>query len=462
MRWWLRAGAVGFVAWVLSCVAAPTPCAARARGIAARSCNGCHNGGAEPQVRLMALTEGAPGQALRLLLEIETKNGPTAGFYLTADEGSLSAVSGQGAQVFADGGLAHSSPKQGSGFVQFELDWTAPADPTGVVFEVWAVSANDNDRSTGDAEGSTTLTLAVGCDGLMYFRDTDRDGYGSAASGIRLDCEPRDGYATLEGDCDQNNADINPSADEYCNERDDDCDDLIDEGSLPQAHYPDPDGDGHGQPGSESTLECPPPPAHAPTDDDCAEGDPTAHPGATEICDGHDNDCNGQSDERVKPTCGVGWCRRESWSCDVEDCEPGEPREELCNAFDEDCDDVLDEGAECEGGLVCQEGVCVVAGGAGRSGAGSSEAGRGSAGQQGVMPAEPTAEPQSPVEVDAGSAKPAPSDAGCAVSRIGTTPWSQHAAFCAVALSLLSRRRRSSGVRSLLRASRSALHSSPP
>src|SRR5262249_10155622 len=149
------------------------------------------------------------------------------------------------------------------------------------------------------------------------------------------------------------NADINPGAEEYCNEHDDDCDGAIDEGSLPQTHYPDPDGDGHGQNGSEGVLECPPPPGYAPSDDDCVEGDATAYPGAEEVCDGHDNDCDNQSDERVRPTCGLGWCRRESWSCNVADCTPGEPREEECNAFDDDCDDVLDEGATCEAGLSC-------------------------------------------------------------------------------------------------------------
>ena len=443
--WWVRVGAIGLVAWVLSGALAPAPCAARAGGIAARGCNGCHNGGDEPQVRLMASSEAAPGQPLSLLLEIETKNGPTAGFFLTADAGTLSTVAGQGTQLF-EGGLAHSSPKQGSGFVRFELSWTAPAEPTGVMFEVWAVSANDNDRSSEDGASSTRLSLAVGCDGVMYFRDADRDGFGSAASGTRLDCEPREGYAEIEGDCNENDAKVNPDAEEYCNEHDDDCDDLVDEGSLPQAHYPDPDGDGHGEPGSEAVLDCPPPPLYAPTDDDCEEGDDTAYPGATEVCDGHDNDCDSQSDERVKPTCGVGWCRRESWSCDVEDCEPGEPRAELCNAFDEDCDDVLDEGAECDAGLVCQAGLCVASSGAdpdpGQGAAGPSDAGQGSAGQPGVTPAEPTSGTQSPVDVDAGSAMPAKSAAGCSIPRTGTTSGAERTAFCALALVLLSRRRR--------------------
>jgi len=75
MRCWARVGAIGLVVWVLSGVTAPAPCAARARGIIAEGCNGCHSNGAEPQVRLTALTEAVPGQALTLLLEIEAKNG---------------------------------------------------------------------------------------------------------------------------------------------------------------------------------------------------------------------------------------------------------------------------------------------------------------------------------------------------------------------------------------------------
>jgi hypothetical protein len=440
MGCWVRAAAIGLVVWVLCGVAVPAPCAARSRGIGAEGCSGCHVGGAEPQARLTALSEAVPGQPLRLLLEIEAKNGPTAGFYLKSDGGgTLSTVAGQGTQMLGDG-VAHASPKTGSGFISFEVSWTAPAEPTGVSFNVWVVSADDSNTSRGDGASLTTLSLVSGCDGVMYFRDADRDGFGAATFGTRLDCEQRDGYTTIDGDCDENDARINPSADEYCNLRDDDCDGVIDEGSLPQAHYPDPDGDGHGQNGSTAVLDCPPPPYHATSNDDCLEGDATAYPGAEEICDGRDNDCDNQSDERVKPFCGFGWCRRESWSCREEDCSPGEPRPEECNAFDDDCDDVLDEGVDCGADLVCQEGTCVAAGAApGQGGAAASAA----AGQGGA-PAGGTRDAGSSMDPDAGAATPSSKAGGCAVRRVQATRSAELTASCVAALWLLTKRRRRS------------------
>jgi len=441
MRCWAHVVAIGLWVWVLSGVAAPAPCAARSRGIAAQGCSGCHVGGAEPEARLIAMGEAVPGQPLRLLLEIEAANGPVAGFYLSADvPGTLRPVAGQGTQAFGDG-IAHASPKQGSGFVRFEVDWIAPADPAGVVFEVWVVSANDNDRSSGDGASSTRLSLAAGCEGELYFRDADRDGYGSEAFGTRIDCEPREGYTTVEGDCDENDPEINPSAGEYCNERDDDCDGMADEGSMPQAHYPDPDGDGHGEPGGESVLECPPPRGFAPSNDDCLEGDATAHPGAMEVCDGHDNDCDNQADERVKPACGLGWCRRESWSCSIDDCMPGEPRPEECNAFDDDCDDVLDEGVDCGAGLVCQEGYCI-AEIPGEPVQGSGGDGPSTAGQGGSTSGHSGSDAQAPVDIDAGSTAARASNAGgCSLTAASARTGWELVAACAVTLWLARRRR---------------------
>jgi hypothetical protein len=443
MGCWARVGAIGLVVWVLSGVIAPAPSAARSRGISAKGCNGCHSNGAVPEARLTAMSEAVPGQPLRLLLEIEAKNGPTVGFYLTSDGGgTLSTVAGQGTQLLGEG-VAHSSPKEGSGFVRFEISWLAPAEPTGALFSVWVVSANDNNTSGGDGASFTTLSIVSGCDGELFFRDSDRDGFGSPTFGMRLDCMQREGYSTIEGDCDENNAAINPGADEYCNERDDDCDDLVDEGSLPQEHYPDPDGDGHGEMGSESVLECPPPPNYAPTHDDCLEGDDTVFPGADELCDNQDNDCDNQFDERVKPTCGVGWCRRESSSCSDEGCEPGEPRDEECNAFDDDCDDVVDEGVDCGPDLVCHDGYCVameVA--AGQSGGAG---GQGSmAGQGGTPPAAGTggAPPVVDMNMDAGAAEPAAKASGCSVLHDRSVRGAESAASYALAIGLLLIRRR--------------------
>src|SRR5690606_11056776 len=163
------------------------------------------------------------------------------------------------------------------------------------------------------------------------------DGYGQS-SWTRIFCANSevDGFAQNGDDCDDNNAGTHPDADELCNRKDDDCDGEIDEDALPVELYPDADGDGfysaEERLSGESVIGCLPYDGFADHGGDCAPGDPEAHPEAEEVCDGRtDEDCDGSIDERVRPICGVGWCRRESYSCDIAECIPGTPSEETCN-----------------------------------------------------------------------------------------------------------------------------------
>ena len=57
---------------------------------------------------------------------------------------------------------------------------------------------------------------------------------------------------------------------------------------------------------------------------------------------------------------GVGWCARYGPTCDPLLCTPGEPIEEICNYFDEDCDGVNDNGVTCPAGEECLLGQCVI------------------------------------------------------------------------------------------------------
>ena len=66
--------------------------------------------------------------------------------------------------------------------------------------------------------------------------------------------------------------------------------------------YQDTDGDGHGD-GSMAQASCAQPGGFVPSDDDCDDGHATVHPGATEICDGLDNGCNGGVDEGGAALC---------------------------------------------------------------------------------------------------------------------------------------------------------------
>lgn len=66
---------------------------------------------------------------------------------------------------------------------------------------------------------------------------------------------------------------------------------------LEHTYYKDADGDGHGD--AKSTVQscAPPPSGYATSNDDCDDTKAAVHPGATEICDHLDDDCNGQIDE---------------------------------------------------------------------------------------------------------------------------------------------------------------------
>ena len=82
--------------------------------------------------------------------------------------------------------------------------------------------------------------------------------------------------------------------------------------------------------------------------EDCDDGDPTIFPGAEEICDGDDNDCNGVADagdpgvdtESDLDEDGVSTCEGD---CDDEVATTSPDAEELCNGVDDDCDNRTDE-----------------------------------------------------------------------------------------------------------------------
>ncbi|NBS68923.1 hypothetical protein EBT31_08395, partial [bacterium] len=88
-------------------------------------------------------------------------------------------------------------------------------------------------------------------------------------------------------------------ATEVCNGSDDDCDGVVDGDAVDVLFvYPDNDGDGYGEdyslgiPMCGESLE-----GYVAHDGDCDDSDATINPGATEVCDGIDNDCNGDVDE---------------------------------------------------------------------------------------------------------------------------------------------------------------------
>ena len=110
--------------------------------------------------------------------------------------------------------------------------------------------------------------------------------------------EDRDGDGVpVLVDCDDNNPDRFPGNSEVCDGADQDCDDAIDEGTLLEG-YLDQDGDGVGA--GDGLQVCNVLDQGLVYDgNDCDDGDSSTYPGAEELCDEVNNDCDERVDEGV-------------------------------------------------------------------------------------------------------------------------------------------------------------------
>ncbi len=147
-----------------------------------------------------------------------------------------------------------------------------------------------------DCDDEVDETGAV--DAPTYYEDGDGDGYGTDASTVTDECDAPSGYGPEADDCDDEDADTYPGADEYCDGHDDNCDGVVDETTAVDTltWYEDLDGDGYGNSAVVASA-CSEPSGYTAASGDCNEYDSTINPDADEYCDGTDNDCDGVTDE---------------------------------------------------------------------------------------------------------------------------------------------------------------------
>ena len=137
----------------------------------------------------------------------------------------------------------------------------------------------------------------------------------------------------------------------------------------------DADGDGFGR--GANTTQCSAPAGFADNDADCDDQDPHVRPGAKDVCNGVDDDCDGVTDPDAPswyldadddgygdPKISVRACEQPgSFVAQATDCDdanetvsPGDP--EICDGLDNDCDSSTDEDYDGDGDGHAPIGAC--------------------------------------------------------------------------------------------------------
>ncbi|MBL8617392.1 MAG: FG-GAP repeat protein [Deltaproteobacteria bacterium] len=230
------------------------------------------------------------------------------------------------------------------------------------------VDCDDNDSRVHPGADEVCDGVDNDCDGavdpgltISAFTDGDGDGFGAAGSAVEV-CGLGAGLVDNDADCDDSSAAAAPGLTEVCDGLDNDCDAIIDNG-LTSPFWPDADGDGFGDSAAAVVEACDPGPGFADNNLDCNDLTDVSNPGAVEVCDAEDNNCDGVVDEGLTATWhidadadGFGDPATASVTCapapeavlDGTDCNDADvlinPAVlEVCGGADEDCNGLIDD-----------------------------------------------------------------------------------------------------------------------
>ena len=261
------------------------------------------------------------------------------------------------ADGYGDVGTTTTACSMPSGFVANATD----CDDTEAL--AWRGAAEVCDGADNDCDGTVDNNDAV--DATTWYADKDTDGYGDASVATTA-CSMPTGYVADANDCDDTEALAWRGAAEVCDGADNDCDGTVDNDDATDATtwYADSDTDGYGD-ASANTTACSMPSGYVANATDCDDTEALAWTGASEVCDGVDNDCDGtvDNDDAVDATTwyadvdddGYGGSAYSVTACTVpsgyvdnsDDCDDTEPlawtgASEVCDGADNDCDGTVD------------------------------------------------------------------------------------------------------------------------
>ncbi len=266
------------------------------------------------------------------------------------------------------------------GFGDLRVSLRACSAPSGYVAD--ATDCNDSAAAAHPGAPEVCDFLDNDCDGTIdeddavdaatWYTDADADRFGDASSWI-FSCYAPSGAVSNALDCDDTDASVWPGAPEYCDGIDSDCDGFVDDAALDALiWYADTDADAYGDP-TLPTTDCTAPSGTVANSEDCDDADAAINPAAAEICDGLDNNCDGQVDIGATDAAtwyldadgdGYGNSRVSAEECtapagylaDATDCDdvnrstyPGAA--EYCDGVDNNCDGNIDESTALDASI---------------------------------------------------------------------------------------------------------------